>query len=281
MNRTAIRLGGIEIASTVMNASGARSAERGEIFELAAVHRGALVFKSCNLDGLETPENLKNRGVGHFAELATELRARGKVVVGSVVGKTEDEFVAVAIALDRAGVHILELNLADDYVQTTVAPFASLERFKSLVGRVRGEVGSVLAVKLPPRAGSFATRALADLLKSLRVAIAVCANDLPKDIQVDLTAGTVKGPRRVLSHAHSMFMESDELLDVVAVGGVNTGRDAYVAHLTGAKAVQIGSALMKEGAGALGRIDRELDALLAEHGKASVAGIIGPVRFEV
>jgi dihydroorotate dehydrogenase len=67
---------------------------------------------------------------------------------------------------------------------------------------------------------------------------------------------------------------------VVAVGGINGGRDAYVAHLTGAKAVQVGSALIKEGAGALGRIDRELDGLLAENGKASVNDIIGRIRFE-
>jgi dihydroorotate dehydrogenase len=280
MSRTAVRLGGLEIASTVMNASGARSAERGEIYELAAVHRGAIVFKSCNLTGLEAPENLKNRGAGHFAELADELRGRGKVVVGSVVGATEDEFVQVAIALDRAGAQILELNLADDYVQKTVAPFGSFERLKSLVGRVRGETGCVLAVKLPPRAGGFPPRSLADGLKSLRVSIAVCANDLPKDFEIDVATATVKGPHRALSHAHAIFMESDEVLDVVAVGGINTGRDAYVAHLLGAKAVQVGSALMKEGAGALGRIDRELDAQLGEHGKASVSEIVGTVRFE-
>ena len=64
------------------------------------------------------------------------------------------------------------------------------------------------------------------------------------------------------------------------MGGVNTGRDAYVAHLTGAKAVQVGSALMKEGAGALGRIDRELDAMLEKDGKRSVTEIVGQVRFE-
>ena len=44
--------------------------------------------------------------------------------------------------------------------------------------------------------------------------------------------------------------------------------------------MQIGSALMKEGAGALGRIDRELDAMLAENGHGSVSEIIGQVRFE-
>jgi dihydroorotate dehydrogenase len=36
---------------------------------------------------------------------------------------------------------------------------------------------------------------------------------------------------------------------------------------------------MKEGAGALGRIDRELDSVLAEHGHKSVSEIVGRVSF--
>ena len=277
MERTSIRLGGVELASSVMNASGARSAERGEIYELCAVHSGAIVFKSCNRTGLDTPENLKNRGVDHFAEIARELVPRGKKIVGSVVGASEEEFIDVARILDRAGVSIVELNLADDYVTKSVAPFASFERLKSLIGRVRGETGCVLAVKVPARI-PFEPRAIADLFKSMRIAIAVCANDLPKDLSVDIASGAVHGPARALSQAHTFFKESENLIDVVAVGGINTGRDAYVAHLTGAKAVQVGSALMKEGAGALGRIDREL-SLLGEHSHKSVSEIVGKVRF--
>lgn len=279
MERTTIRLGGIEINSSVMNASGPRSAERGEIYELSAVHRGAVVFKSCNLAGLAQPENLKNGGVEYFAAIARELHARNKIIVGSVVGNTEDEIVSVAKTLDRAGANILELNLADDYVMNSVAPFSSFERLKSLVGRVRGETSAALAVKLPPKGLTFTPRAIADLMKSLRVSILVCANDLPKDLDVDLKSGAVKGQERALSQVNAYFREAEALLDIVAVGGVNTGRDAYLAHLTGAKAVQIGSALIKEGAGALGRIDRELDALLAEHGHRSVAEIIGKASF--
>ncbi len=278
MERTSIRLGGVELASSVMNASGARSAERGEIYELCAVHSGAIVFKSCNRKGLDTPENLKNRGVEHFQSIAAELTARNKRVIGSVVGASEEEFIDVARTLDRAGVSIVELNLADDYVTKSVVPFAAFERLKSLIGRVRGETGCVLAVKVPPRI-PFEPRAIADLFKSMRIAIAVCANDLPKDLSVDIASGAVQGPARTLSQAHAFFKESENLLDVVAVGGINNGRDAYVAHLTGAKAVQVGSALMKEGAGALGRIDRELDSILGEHGRKSVSEIVGKVRF--
>lgn len=262
-----------------MNASGARSAERGEIYELSAVHTGPVVFKSCNIAGLAQPENLKNPGVEYYSAIARELRGRGKVVVGSVVGASENEIVTVAQTLDRAGVNIIELNLADDYVMNSVAPFASFDRLKSLVGRVRGETSAVLAVKIPPRGVSFDPRAIADAMKSLRVSILVCANDLPKDLEIEVKSGTAKGPDRVLSQANAYYRESEALLDIVAVGGVNTGRDAYLAHLSGATAVQIGSALMKEGAGALGRIDRELDAMLAENGKRSVSEIVGKVGF--
>jgi dihydroorotate dehydrogenase (fumarate) len=279
MERTTVRLGGIEINSSVMNASGPRSAARGEIYELSAVHRGAVVFKSCNIAGLEQPENLKNNGVEYFAAIARELRTRHKIIVASVVGNTEDEIVSVATTLDRGGANILELNLADDYVMNSVAPFSSFERLKSVIGRVRGETSAALAVKLPPKGLTFTPRAIADLMKSLRVSILVCANDLPKDFEIDLKSGVMKGPPRALSQVNAYFREAESLLDIVAVGGVNTGRDAYIAHLTGAKAVQIGSALIKEGAGALGRIDRELDALLAENGHNSVSEIIGSATF--
>ena len=195
-----------------------------------------------------------------------------------MVGTSEDEFVVVAKTLDRAGVAILELNLADDYVRNSVAPFASIDRLKALIGRVRGEVGCVLAVKVPPDC-PYTPRAIADLFKSMRVAIAVCQNNLPRDLEVDLVSAAAKGPARPLSQAHEFFKESEDLLDIVAVGGINGGRDAYLAHLSGAKAVQVGSAIIKEGAGALARIDRELDGLLAEQGKRSVEEIVGKLRF--
>src|SRR5260370_21404048 len=151
MDGTSLRLGGVDLSATVMNASGPHSAEKGEILELSARHSGAIVFKSCNVAGLEAPDNLKNRGVEHFAALARELGTRGKPIVASVVGNSDEELVQVAATLDRAGVKILELNLADDYVQNSIAPFASIERLNAIVGRVRGDVGCAFAGKVPPK----------------------------------------------------------------------------------------------------------------------------------
>ena len=74
----------------------------------------------------------------------------------------------------------------------------------------------------------FEPRAIADLFKSIRIAIAVCANDLPKELALDLASETVQNAPHTLSQAHAFFKESENLLDVVAVGGINTGRDAYL-----------------------------------------------------
>jgi dihydroorotate dehydrogenase len=279
MGRTSITLGGVQLNSTVTNASGPRSATREELLELSGAHRGAVVFKSCNPAGLESPDNLKNPGVDYYASLARELAPKGTLVWGSVVGVTADEIVDVARRLDRAGVKIIELNLADDFVANSVGPFKSLDALRALLKRVRAKTGAVLAVKVPPSVARPEAEHVAKVLRETGVTVAVCANDLPKGLEFDLAKGTVKAPAGALSQTHAFHLAGGGALDVVAVGGVSSGAEAYLAHLTGAKAVQVGSALIKEGVSAIGRIDQELDALLAQNGKASVTEIIGRVGF--
>jgi dihydroorotate dehydrogenase len=279
MGRTSITLGGVHLNSTVTNASGPRSATREELLELSAAHNGAVVFKSCNPTGLESPDNLKNPGVDYYAALARDLAPKGTVVWGSVVGVTEDEIVDVAKRLGQAGAKIIELNLADDFVGNSVGPFKSTDRLKALLKRVRAEVSAVIAVKVPPSVPRDQAGAIAAVFKETGVAVAVCANDLPKGLEFDLAKSTVKAPLGPLSQTHAFYLAGGGALDVVAVGGVGSGSEAYLAHLTGAKAVQVGSALIKEGVGAIGRIDQELNALLAQNGKSSVSEIIGKMAF--
>lgn len=279
MGRTSITLGGVHLNSTVTNASGPRSATREELLELGGAHRGAVVFKSCNPSGLESPDNLKNPGVEYYAALARDLAPKGTIVWGSVVGVTEDEIVDVARKLSAAGASIIELNLADDFVANSVGAFNTREGLTRLLNRVRSEAGGVIAVKVPPRLPREQAGPIAVIFEKTGVKIAVCANDLPKGLEFDLAKGTVKAPQGPLSQTHAFYLAGGGALDVVAVGGVGSGAEAYLAHLTGAKAVQVGSALIKEGVSAISRIDQELDALLAQNGKASVTEIIGKVAF--
>jgi dihydroorotate dehydrogenase len=64
-------------------------------------------------------------------------------------------------------------------------------------------------------------------------------------------------------------------LVLIGTGGVASGRDAYMKIRAGAHAVQLYSALVFEGPGLVGRIRRDLAALLAADGFASVAEAVG------
>jgi dihydroorotate dehydrogenase len=58
---------------------------------------------------------------------------------------------------------------------------------------------------------------------------------------------------------------SSEALDLIEVGGIWNGKDAQGALSYGAKAVQIGNALMTEGPVGFARLQQELTAERAMH----------------
>ena len=196
-----------------------------------------------------------------------------------MVGNSDDEIVKVATTLDHAGVKILELNLADDYVQSAIAPFSSIERLSAIIGRVRGEVGAVHRGQGAAETRARAARGGGSLQIESRGGRGVRQRSSERPRDRSENRNCERSGADAVAGACASIRRAQDRIDVVAVGGVNSGRDAYIAHLTGAKAVQVGSALIKEGAGALGRIDRELDGLLAENGKSSVNQIIGQIRF--
>ena len=62
---------------------------------------------------------------------------------------------------------------------------------------------------------------------------------------------------------------------LIGVGGIASGRDAYEKILAGASLIQLYTALVYQGPGLVGRIKRELLALLARDGFSSITQAIG------
>jgi len=72
-----------------------------------------------------------------------------------------------------------------------------------------------------------------------------------------------------------MRMRVGNRIVLVGVGGIGSGADAYTKIRAGASLVQLYTALVYEGPGLVRRIKRELAALLARDGFASVSGAVG------
>ncbi len=91
-------------------------------------------------------------------------------------------------------------------------------------------------------------------------------------------AGGLSGPP-LLAPSTALLAEMRRLtqgrLPIVGVGGVASGADAYAKIRAGASLVQLYTALAYDGPGLVGRIKRDLAALLARDGFAGVADAVG------
>lgn len=81
-----------------------------------------------------------------------------------------------------------------------------------------------------------------------------------------------------LANVKQMRELLDNSIDVVGVGGVQTGRDAFEMILCGATAVQVGTCHWTEGPGCFDRICDELKAIMAEKGYNTVEDFRGKLK---
>ena len=71
---------------------------------------------------------------------------------------------------------------------------------------------------------------------------------------------------------------ADGRLPLIAVGGIDSGAEAYARIRLGASAVQVYSALIYGGPGLVGRIKRDLAARLRADGYSTVEEAVGAAR---
>ena len=251
-------IAGVRLSFCLMNAAGALSTSREELFALAHSDAGAVVTKSITPESFLDPGascGIENPGVAFYVNLLPELRRIGKPVMTSVAGLTVEEFVRATQTLAAAGADLIEVNLNDPHVHTHLAPFASAENLQRIVATMRQAVSVPLVVKLPSKVFLPLSTITAVLLDAGIPAI-VCHN----------TSGNGEP-----SQAQVVLCASQGKLDVIGVGGVSTGAEALTVLQSGVKAIQVASAVVREGVGAFSRLKRELADSLEARVQGSVS----------
>ena len=245
-------IAGVRLPFCLMNAAGALSSSRAELLALARSESGAVVTKSMTTAPFEDPGarcGLENPGYSASVEWLPEILRTGKPVIASVAGFSVAEYIEVAGALAQAGASLLEMNLNDPHVHQHLNPFRSAGFLSEIVAAVRRAVSVPLAVKLPPALPLPLTE-VADALLEAAVPVAVCHN-----------ASTDGGPPQ----AEAVLHASDGKLEVIGVGGVSTAAEAWEVLDSGIRAIQIGSAVVRDGVGVFARLKHEM----ASHGRAA------------
>ena len=243
-------IAGVPFPFCLMNAAGALSTSKEELLALAYSDSGAVVTKSITTAPFEDPGarcGLENPGYAAYVEWLPEIVQAGKPVIASVAGFSVEEYVEVAQALAAAGASLIEINLNDPHVHNNLDPFRSAAFLCETVGAIRQAVAVPLAVKLPPTVSLPLPDVAAALLEA-KIPAAVCHN------------ASINGAP---SQAQTILTASNGRLDVIGVGGVSTPSEALAVLRHGIKAIQIGSAVVREGMGVFAR----LKLAMSEHQK--------------
>ena len=299
-----VDVAGIRCANPVWTASGccAYGRELGALYALREL--GAIVVKGTSLEpwtgnpgpriaetaaGMLNAIGLQNPGVAHLLDVDLPyLAGEGATVVVNVVGRTVEEYAAVARRLSAApagAIAGVELNISCPNVKEGGLQFGNdLAAAREVTAAVRAATALPLVVKLSPNVTDIAAFAAAvaeagaDAVSLINTLVGLRLDIRRRRPVLANGTGGLSGPA-IKPIALRMVWEVAAAVDipVVGIGGIQTGTDAAEFLLAGASAVQVGTAIFADPWAPL-RIRDELAAWLAGEGVAAARDIVGAAR---
>ena len=237
--------------------------------------------------GLLNSIGLDNDGVDAFlANQLPWLLACGAPVIVSIAGATIDEFVALAVRLESVpGVAALELNVSCPNVSHGVDMGSDPELCRRVVAGVRGATSRPVLAKLTPNVADIAAVARgardggADAVTLINTCQGMAVDWRRRRPLLGNVIGGLSGPaiKPVALRCVHQVRRAVEI-PIVGVGGIMTTDDVMEFLVTGASAVQVGTASFADPL-ISGRLLDELPAAVASLGAASVAEIVGTLQI--
>ncbi|WP_372715897.1 dihydroorotate dehydrogenase [Novipirellula sp.] len=236
--------------------------------------------------GLLNAIGLDNDGVDAFLENHLPyLKEIGTSIVVSVAGRTQDDFVSLAERVgNSAGVAAIELNLSCPNVSGGIDFGTNAQSCLGVVKAAREACNVPILAKLTPNVTRIADIAQAaadggaDAVCLINTVLGMAVNWRTRKPMLGNGMGGLSGPAIkpiALRCVHQVA--SAVKIPIIGIGGIASIDDVMQFLVTGASAVQIGTANYYDPTVSTRLID-QLPAALAEIGASSVAEIVGTLN---
>ena len=291
-------IAGIALRNPTMLASGFLDETGGSLLRVFRAGAGAVVTKSIGMEpregypnppvveleeGLLNAVGLPNPGIEAFAAEVRQALDGQALVIGSVYGKDEADFARVAARMAATGVAAVELNLSCPHAKglgTEVAQ--SADAVRDVTKAVKDAVDVPVFPKLSPNVADIASFAVAAEKAGADGIVAintVKAMAIAPELRMPILAnrfGGLSGPAIRPIGVHAVYDIYEKVqIPVIGVGGIESGHDALEYVMAGARAVQIGSALARQGLAVFETVTKGMSSLLEDIGARSVAEVVG------
>jgi dihydroorotate dehydrogenase (NAD+) catalytic subunit len=301
----AIAIGGLTLKNPVMTASGTfgYGEEYAPFVDLNRL--GAVVVKGLSLEPrsgnpppriMETPSGmlnavgLQNIGVRAFiADKLPSLRRYDTAVIANIFGETVDEYRRVAEILSATeGIHAIEVNISCPNVKRGGISFGAAPDAAAEVTRmIRNETDLPLIVKLTPNVTDITQIAMAaeaagaDALSLINTLTGMSVDIERRQPHLANVTGGLSGPAiRPIAIRMVWQVIRAVKIPVIGIGGIMTASDALEFLITGARAIEIGTANFIRPAATMEILDGIIDYLL-RHKIGRIADLIGSLESDL
>lgn len=200
---------------------------------------------------------------------------------------------------DSDGIAAIELNLACPNIPGKPTISNDFDQMEQVLQAVTGmpQHGTIpMGIKIAPYFDMPFFERAATIIAKYPIQFVVCVNSLGNALCVDAeNECEAIAPRRGLGGLGGGFIKHTALanvrtlselltsqgrtdIDIVGVGGVHSGQDAFEMILCGARAVQVGTCHWTEGAGCFTRIAAELEEIMHKKGYSSIDAFRGKLK---
>lgn len=237
---------------------------------------------------------LPNLGYKEYVKFVPILKKQfKKPVVASICGMTLEDDVVMFQAFNDTDVDLIEFNPGSPNTIGKPIVGYDVKEMNRLLATVTNVCKKPLGIKLPPYFDLVHFEQIANVLKKYPIVkFITCINSIGNGLVIDpkKEAPVIKpkggfggiGGRVIkyttLANVRKFYELLGDKIQIIAVGGISSGIDAFEAILAGASAVQVGTIYMQEGPSCFPRIQKELVDYMGKKGYASIEDFRGKLR---
>src|SRR3989338_10020277 len=290
------KIAGVQLESCIFNTAGPADVTLDELEIIAKSKSSAITMKSCTLaprEGNPQPRyadlefgsinsmGLPNLGYKAYIKFSKILAKKyKKPIIASISGLSLEDNVTIFKAFNDSPVDIIEFNPGSPNTIGKPIVGYDAEEMDRLLDAISNVCKKPFGVKLPAYFDLVHFEKTAQIIKKYPVKFVTCINSVGNGLAIDPYKekplikpkgglGGISGKYikfTALANVRKFYELFNGKIQVIGVGGVYSGIDAFEFILAGASAVQIGTALFQKGPKIFGKVQRELSEFIAKKG---------------
>ncbi|MCR4325060.1 MAG: dihydroorotate oxidase [Candidatus Curtissbacteria bacterium] len=302
------KIAGVKLETCIFNASGPADETLPDLEIIAQSKSSAITMKSCTIEPREgnplpryadlaygsiNSMGLPNMGYKEYVRYAKILKKKyKKPTIASICGMTLDDDLIMFRAFNNSDVDIVEFNPGSPNTIGKPIVGYDVEEMARLLDAVSQVSKKPFGIKLPPYFDLVHFDQIAEVAKKYPVKFVTCINSIGNGLVINpYTEKPIIKPKgglggigggyikyTTLANVRRFYELFEDKIQVIGVGGVYSGIDAFELILAGASGVQIGSAYLQKGPSIFEKVQNELKDFMEIKGYKKLSDFRGKLK---